>query len=168
MDSKQTPSINYAMAKDPLSVQYRASKREYLEDLQVQVGAVSKIEGMMVLKTPRPLFSHSIIITSTDHKMTKQALKDNLILQWAVCHNAKTLCWFGRGIKDLLIADECNKNSNSKSELGFNFKHAEHVPPQSEDRNNWLAGSPCFKVSEIEVLRIERIEQYSTRDTTEI
>ncbi|TNV76608.1 hypothetical protein FGO68_gene15709 [Halteria grandinella] len=41
--------------------------------------------------------------------------------RWGVTRNNKTLCWFGRGIKDLCIEDDCDKHETSRTDLGYNF-----------------------------------------------
>ncbi|TNV76646.1 hypothetical protein FGO68_gene12750 [Halteria grandinella] len=77
--------------------------------------------------------------------------------RYAICLNSKTLCWFGRGFRDLCIDDDCDQNEKSRSDLGFNFYAAHNNRYLDERAKNWLAGSQNFKVVEIEVFKLQKL-----------
>ena len=61
---------------------------------------------------------------------------------------------FGRFPKyDLIIADNCNLNSNSWSDLSDSFMHPRYGPGSNEAKS-FLAGTCQFQVDEIEVFQI--------------
>ncbi|TNV76722.1 hypothetical protein FGO68_gene2490 [Halteria grandinella] len=80
--------------------------------------------------------------------------------RWGVCHNGKNLCWFGRGIRDLCIEDECDKNYESRSNLGYNYYAVNKIAYGEQRAKTWLAGTETFRVSEIEVFKLEKLDPY--------
>lgn len=38
-----------------------------------------------------------------------------------VRHNKSYILWFGKGLSDLYISNDCNVNSESSSNLGYNY-----------------------------------------------
>ena len=37
--------------------------------------------------------------------------------KWAITHDDKVICWYGRGCEDLRISDNCDKIKVSKSHI---------------------------------------------------
>ena len=60
---------------------------------------------------------------------------------------------YGHG-NDIFIASNANSNSDSLSNLGSSYKHAQYASGTNEARS-FLAGSHKFKLSEIEVYQKE-------------
>ncbi|TNV76678.1 hypothetical protein FGO68_gene15243 [Halteria grandinella] len=58
--------------------------------------------------------------------------------RWGVTRNNKTLCWFGRGIKDLCIEDDCDKHANSRTNLGYNFYAVDKISFGEQRAHEWL------------------------------
>ncbi|CDW78662.1 tldc domain-containing protein [Stylonychia lemnae] len=74
-------------------------------------------------------------------------------LDFAVQHNTKFLMVFGSG--DMLISDECNKNSESYSELGYTYELEKDIESSNKQKLQYLAGTDYFKVIEIEVYQVK-------------
>ncbi|TNV77001.1 hypothetical protein FGO68_gene15724 [Halteria grandinella] len=84
--------------------------------------------------------------------------------RWAVSHNSKNLCWFGRGIRDLCIEDNCDKYETSRQDLGYNFYAVDKIYYTEEKAQTWLAGKQNFRVSEIEVFTLEKLQTFPEPD----
>ena len=54
---------------------------------------------------------------------------------------------------DLYIANDCNINTSSRSDLGYSYESNGYAYGSNEARN-YLAGSYKFKVLEIEVFKL--------------
>ena len=66
-----------------------------------------------------------------------------------MAHKEDFLVVFGAGT-DIYVADNCNNNFSSGSNLGGTFTLPPGVKFESEEARTYLAGSYKFKVSEIE------------------
>ena len=64
--------------------------------------------------------------------------------RWAVTHDKNTLAHFGAGIPDLQIYSDCNINSNSISEFGYNYKPPQDMKLRSKEAREYFAGSYKF------------------------
>eukprot|EP00347_Sterkiella_histriomuscorum_P019369 403341890 len=71
----------------------------------------------------------------------------------AVWHDKDSMCVFGWG--DIGIRDNCDKNSDSISDLGFTYELPKGYKQKSDETNSYLAGQYNFKVLEIEVYSLE-------------
>eukprot|EP00347_Sterkiella_histriomuscorum_P012815 403367121 len=69
----------------------------------------------------------------------------------AVFHNKNYMCDFGY---DIGIQDDCDKNSNSYSSLGFTYELPTGYECDSDEATSYLAGQYKFKVLEIEVYQL--------------
>ncbi len=61
---------------------------------------------------------------------------------------------FGYGDADIFISNKCNENRDSYSSLGCDYDAPQGYAYGSEEAKSYLAGSHKFKVTEIEVYKI--------------
>ena len=74
---------------------------------------------------------------------------------FAVTHDPSRLVHFGAGIPDLRIDHNCNKNTVSVSEFGFNYNLPKDMILRSKEAREYFAGSMNFRVKEIEIFSIK-------------
>ena len=104
------------------------------------------------------LLSDNVHVHSTEAFLFSLKNRDNQPYQMtidrypdkAIYHASSYGPTFGGG-NDLYIADNCDKNTNSRSNLGFIYKPPAGYIPGTPKAWSLLAGSYNFKVDEYEV-----------------
>ena len=84
---------------------------------------------------------------------SNQILKKRNGVYYSICEDEKVICKYGGGIEDLLIADKCNENWDSKSDI-YNYHPPQGMKERSEEANSFLAGRPKFRIEEMEFFRV--------------
>jgi hypothetical protein len=77
-----------------------------------------------------------------------------------VHHHKDYLTCIGYCASGFRLKDDCNINTNSNSDLGWNgyWELPQNIKPYTSEARTYLAGSYRFKVCEMEVYKIEYIE----------
>ena len=72
----------------------------------------------------------------------------------AITRDNRVICWYGKGREDLLIADLCNQNEKSKSNI-HNYQSPKKNGVEIKDQNSYLAGADEVRIVELEVFRVQ-------------
>ncbi len=93
---------------------------------------------------------HAFLFSLT--KKTKHAQLDDFT-DYAIRNKANTLLYFGAG-DDLQIVENANQNRLSKCNIGYTYGVPEGITVNSQESQNYLAGSLYFTVLDMDVYQV--------------